>query len=122
VQVIVTGALELILIQTDSKAQAMAGVATASFLGVLAAYMFMALPQGIWYWIGPTILGVIGFALNYFNNGMSSIGDLHGWSAGLARATPLDYAGMGTGAALLAYWCSRRWAQPEDAEADAAAA
>jgi hypothetical protein len=117
VQVVVMGVCELILIQSDAKAQAMAGVCISAFVGVLAAYMFTPLPEGIWYWIGPTVLGAVGYLLAFFNDGSITIGDVHGWSAALARATPLDYAGMGTAGALLAYWCSRRWAQPEEDEA-----
>jgi hypothetical protein len=116
VQVVVMGVCELILIQSDTKPQAMAGAGIAAFLGVLAAYMFTPLPKGIWYWIGPVILGVIGYALAFIMGGYNGVGDVHGWTAALARPTPLDYAGMGTGGALLGYWCSRRWAQPEESD------
>jgi hypothetical protein len=114
VQIVVMGVCELILVQSDAKAQAMAGTGVAAFLGVLAGYMFTPLPKGIWYWIGPVGVGIIGYGMAFIAGGSLAIGDVHGWAAALARPTPLDYAGMGTGGALLGYWCSRRWAQPED--------
>jgi hypothetical protein len=118
VQVVVTGVLMLILVQTDAKPQALAGLSIAAFAGVLAAYMFTPLSEGIWFWTGPVLLGLIGYLLALFSGGATTTGDLHGWSAGLARATPLDYAGAGIGGALLGHWCSRRWAQPEETESE----
>ena len=53
--------------------------------------------QGIWYWAGPMGVALIGYVIAYFGaDGPSiSIGELHGFGAALARATPLDYAGNG---------------------------
>jgi hypothetical protein len=117
VQMVVMAVVELIVIQTDAKAQAMAGVFIGAYLGSLAAYMFTPLPQGIWYWTGPMGVAIAGHVLAYFSGANSSAtGDLHGWNAALARATPLDYAGMGTAGALLGYWSIRRWLQPVDEE------
>jgi hypothetical protein len=116
IQVLVMGVCEMILIQNDAQAQALAGVFVAGFLGVLAAYMFTPLPEGFWYWTGPAVLGIVGYLLAMTDAGSNSLGDLHGWSAALARATPLDYASAGIGGAMLGYWCSRRWAQPEETE------
>jgi len=121
VQVLAMGILESILIQSDAKPQAMAGVFISAFGGVMVSYyLFAALPEGIWYWMGPMVLGVLGYLITFFVGATSVTGDIHGWSAALARPTPLDYAGMGTAGALLAYWCSRRWAQPEDGEVETA--
>jgi hypothetical protein len=120
VQVVVMGVCELVLIQNDPQAQAIAGMAVSAFLAVLAAYMFMSLPEGVWYWTGPAVLGFIGYLLAFLNNKDIAIGEVNGWSAALARPTPLDYASVGTASALLAYWCSRRWAQPEEAEIEPA--
>src|SRR5665213_2489420 len=41
VQLVVMGVMEMILIQSDAKAQAMIGVGLSAFLSVLAAYVFM---------------------------------------------------------------------------------
>jgi hypothetical protein len=109
---------EQILIQTDVLAQTMAGTLISAFIGVMAAYMFRPLTDGIWYWTAPAVLGVIGYLLAYFYSGGIQIGDLHGWTGPLARPTPLIYISMGTAGALLGYWCSRRWAQPETQNAE----
>jgi hypothetical protein len=122
VQMLVMAVVEMIFIQTDAKAQAMAGVFVAGYLGSLAAYMFTPLAEGIWYWTGPLAVALIGYLAAYFSaDGPSmSIGEMHGWAAALARATPLDYAGMGTTGALLGYWSSRRWANPPEEGEEAA--
>jgi hypothetical protein len=114
VQVIGMALCEQILIQTDRQPQAMAGVMISGFAGSLVAYMFRPLSEGIWYWTGPAVLGVVGYLLAFFTSDGIAIGDLHGWAGPLARPTPLIYISMGTAGALVGYWCSRRWAQPED--------
>jgi small basic protein len=106
--------VELILIQTDAKAQAMAGVFIAAYVGALAAYTFTPLVESIWYWAAPMAVAFISYIVAYFSGGATSTGDLQGWTAGLVRATPLDYAGMGTAGALLGYWSIRRWTQPDE--------
>jgi hypothetical protein len=117
VQMLAMAICETILLQNDAQAQSIAGLFVAGFLGSLAAYMFTPLGEGVWYWGGPLALGAIGYLLAYIGNDAAATGDVHGWAAALARATPLQYAGPGTAGALLGYWCSRRWAQPEgDAE------
>ena len=115
VQMLVMVAVELIFIQNDAKPQAMAGVFIAAYAGSIAAYMYTALAEGAWYWAGPMGVAVVGYVLAYMGSAPLLAGEIHGWSAALARATPLDYAGMGTAGALLGYWSSRRWAQPEAA-------
>ncbi len=120
VAVVAMGLCEQILIQSDVQAQAMAGTFVAAFAGSMAAYMFQPLTEGIWYWTGPMVLGAISYLLAYFSSDRISVGDLHGWTAPLTRTTPLMYISMGTAGAVLGYWCSRRWAQPEgDVVADA---
>lgn len=119
VQVVVMGLLELILIQSDAMAQGMVGVALSAYLAVLGTYQFMALPEGIWYWAGPSLVGVLAYIAAYFSNSNLGTGETSGWLAALSRVTPLGYVGAGTAGALLAYWCSRRWAQPEPVEQDA---
>lgn len=114
VQMLAMGIVELILIQTDAKAQAMAGVFIAAYVGSLAAYSFTPLAEGIWYWAGPVALAVISYVFAYFGADLAATGDLHGWTAALVRATPLDYTGMGTAGALLGYWSVRRWMQPQE--------
>jgi hypothetical protein len=122
VQIVAMALCEQILIQTDYQAQAMAGTMISGFVGSFVAYqMFRPLSEGIWYWTGPAVLGVIGYLLAFlFADGLA-IGDLHGWAGPLARPTPLIYISMGTAGALVGYWCSRRWAQPEGDGEDAVA-
>jgi hypothetical protein len=119
IQVLVMGLLEQLLIQSDLKAQALAGCGIAAFVGVLVAYMIFPLPSGIWYWIGPTILAVFSYVAAYLSPDGLNVGEIHGWAAAMVRPTPLDYAGLGTAGALVGYWASRRWAQPEEVEAEA---
>jgi hypothetical protein len=115
-QVLATAILEMIFLQSDQKPQAICGLFLASFLGSLVAYMVSSVTEGRWFWIGPCIVGVIGYLLSFLSPGGLAIGESMGWSAALVRATPLDYAGAGTAGAILGFWCSRRWHQPEAEE------
>ncbi len=118
--VLVTAVCELILVLKVDPAQALAGVAIASFVGAWAGYQFEPLGEGLWYWMAPTIVGAIGFLVASLAGGADSSGELHGWGAALARPTPLDAAGLGTAMAVLAHWSSRRSAPPDEAVTEAA--
>jgi hypothetical protein len=122
VQAIVMALLELLLVQSDSKAQAMAGVFIAAFLGSLAGYHFTQVPEAIWYLIGPPVVGIVGYLLAFFATTSLGTGEVHGWAAALARPVPLDYASLGIVGSLLGYWTSRRWAMPEPTDDDEAPA
>ena len=114
VGVLVAGLCELILVVLPTGKQAMAGTVVASYLGALAAYQYLPLGEGVWYWTAPAALGGVGYLIAWVSGDGGAIGELHGWAAALARPTPLDYASVGTAAALLGHWSSRRWAQAEE--------
>jgi hypothetical protein len=114
VGVLVAGICELVLVVLPAGKQAMCGVAVASAVGAWAAYQYLPLGEGIWYWTAPSAAGVIGYLLAFVSGDGGPIGELHGWAGALARPTPLDYASLGTAAALLGHWSSRRWAQTEE--------
>jgi hypothetical protein len=106
VQIVVMGLLMAVLAQTDRKNQAIFSVAAASFGGAVAAYHVAAVRPSGWYWVGPLVVGVAGYAWGY-----SKPGD---WVIGrpgnpLAAPLPLDYASAGPAFAILGYWMSRRW-------------
>jgi len=96
-----------LLSKNDDKFQAIAGVGLSAWIGAVGAYLLFPSRPSIWYWIGPSIVGVIGYLFAYFG-----AGDL--WRIGiapssLARPLPLDYAGAGTIGSLLGYWMGRKW-------------
>jgi len=98
--------------QTDAKTQVMASIGIASFIGAIAAYYMYPISPSPWLWIGPMIVGVVGYALAYFGVGAGEewkTGQLSFSLAPLARALPLDYATAGPAGAILGYWMSRKW-------------
>jgi small basic protein len=117
VQAAVMGVLEMIFIQSDAQAQGLLGVGIAGYLAALVSYMVTPLSEGIWNWAGPILLGAAAYLIAYFSGGGVATGEAHGWFAPLVRVTPLGYTAMGISGALLGYWCSRQWAQPEESEA-----
>jgi hypothetical protein len=115
-QVVITALVEMTFLQSDAPAQAICAVFLSGFLGALGAYLFNPVSGSQWYWIGPGIVGVIGYLLTFFSPSGLNIGEATGWTAALVRATPLQYAGAGTAGAILGFWCNRRWHQPEAEE------
>jgi hypothetical protein len=118
-QVVVSIILVLLLARSDDKAQVLAAVFFASYLAALAAHHFVPTQPSIWYWMGPLIVGVLGYVLQYFSPTDWVIGDARGFFASLARPMPLDYASLGTAGALLGYWHSRSWQARHAAEEEA---
>ena len=119
-QVGVMAVCMMLLAQTDMKAQAIASVAVAAFVGACAAYYMYPISPSPWLWIGPMIVGAIGYALMYFKHDPSDtawkVGQFTSWAAPLARPLPLDYATAGPAGAILGYWMSRRWHRERLAE------
>ena len=112
-QTLVTGAFVLGLCTSDAKQQVLAAVAIASFVGSLAAQaIFPATPRSA-TWLPPLLVGIAGYVLAYFNPAGIETADLTHWSAPLSRPIPIDYAGVGTAAAILGHWSSRQWAEKE---------
>jgi len=121
-QVVTMTILMLILCKTDRKPQVLASVAIASFFGTLAAHSLFPARPSMWYWIGPLIVGVVGYAMAFGASTEWMIGSVGGkFAPELGRPLPLDYVGAGAAGAVVGYWTSRRWQRNREAEAEAAA-
>ncbi len=111
-QVGVMAVLMMFLSQSDAKAQVIASIGISAFIGACIAYWMYPISPSPWLWMGPMIVGIIGYALAYFSIGTSEewkIGQLDFRLAPLARPLPLDYASAGPAGAILGYWLSRKW-------------
>lgn len=96
-----------LLSQNDDKFQAIAAVGLSAWLGTVGSYLLFPTRPGPWYFIGPCLIGAIGYVLAAYSSGNE-------WQIGipsssLTRPLPLDYAGAGTVGSLIGYWMSRRW-------------
>jgi hypothetical protein len=104
-QIIATGVLVLLLSPTDAKKQVLLSVFAGSFFGsMLAEYLFPSRKAVIWYWLGPFVVGAVGYVAAYFHAVPWTVGTASGALSNLAHPLPLDYAGAGTIGALLGYW------------------
>lgn len=114
------GAFLLILVVTARKKQVLSAMFFASWAATGIAHLYFANRKASrWYWVGPFIVGLVGYLANYFSpGGAIEIGQVTGTFAPLGRVLPLDYASIGCAAAILGYWM----AEPEPAPADAAQA
>jgi len=104
----------------------LAAVFVASLLATLLAYSFAPVRPSVWFWMGPLVVGVIGYASGYVNWGRGGpslwkAGLASGFFAPLARPLPLDYASLGPAGAILGYWVSRGWQRAKELEAEAGA-
>jgi len=119
-QVGVMAVLMFLLAQTDDKAQTILSVGLAAFVGACAAYYMYPISPSPWLWVGPLIVGVVGYGLAYFNttpaDDLWKTGQLTHALAALARPIPLDYATAGPAGAILGYWMSRKWHRERLAE------
>lgn len=106
-QIIITGAVILLLAATDAKKQAMVSVFLGGLIGsALADYVAPHRDAVRWYWLGPLVVGAVGYLLAYSNATPWTNGTPLGNFGALARPLPLDYASMGAAGALLGYWAS----------------
>lgn len=104
-QVVITAVLLMIFCQSDAKNQCLASVAVASTVGTMLAYKYAATRVSIWYWAGPLIVGIIGYAIALIGQDSTlAIGYPTGMFAPLARPLPLDYASVGVAGAILGFW------------------
>jgi hypothetical protein len=112
--------LMFLFAQTDAKPQVLAAIGISSFIGACAAYYMYPISPSPWLWTGPLVVGAFGYILAYFNinpnDDLWKTGALTHTLAPLARPLPIDYATVGTAAAILAYWMSRRWHRQRLAE------
>jgi hypothetical protein len=108
-QVVATGVIIFVLCQSAAKNQAQASVGIASWLGAMIAYKYASARPSIWYWIGPLIVGILGYAIAAFGQDSNlQIGIPTGTFAPLARPLPLDYASVGVAGSILGYWMMRK--------------
>jgi hypothetical protein len=113
---VITGLCVLLVAQTDTKAQVIAAVLVGSFAASLAAHHLFPTRPSIWFWGGPLIVALLGYALAASGSNLWMIGQIGGYAPALARPAPLDYASAGTVGAVLGYWTSRRWQHQETEE------
>jgi hypothetical protein len=100
-----TAVFILLFCQSEAKNQCLASVGLASLIGSMLAYKYAPTRPSIWYWIGPLIVGVIGYALAALGQDANlNIGLPSGTFAALARPLPLDYASVGVAGAIMGYW------------------
>jgi hypothetical protein len=111
VMVAVMAVLMKFLCASQDKPQVLAAVAISSYLAALCAHQFVPCRPGFWFWLGPLVVGLIGYVSGSFGSAQLDIGLPGGFLAGLARPTPLDYAAAGTIGALVGYRTSLKWHQ-----------
>ena len=123
-QVVVMATLMMFLCETDEKPQVLASVGVSAFLATLAAHSLFPTRPSMWYWIGPLIVGVVGYLLAFSGSSNTwMIGQVgSNFAPELARPLPLDYVGAGSAGAIIGYWTSRRWQRTREADAAAATA
>jgi hypothetical protein len=113
-QAVVTGVIVLIFCQASAKNQCLASVAIASMIGSILAHKYAPTRPSTWYWAGPLVVGIIGYALAAAGQvtGLAT-GTPTGMFAPLARPLPIDYASLGVAGAIFGYWTSRKPAPAE---------
>jgi hypothetical protein len=108
-QVVITGVILMVLCQSEAKNQCLASVGIASTIGTILAYKYASTHVSFWYWIGPLIVGIIGYALAAAGqDGTLAIGYPTGMFAPLSRPLPLDFASVGVAGAILGFWASQK--------------
>jgi len=116
IQAAVMAVIIMILGQSDTKVQAQFSVGVAAFIATWAACAIYPIGPSAWFWVGPLIVGVVGYVAAYFGTAPADdvwkTGQITSALAPLARALPLDYATAGPVGALLAYWLVRKKSQP----------
>jgi hypothetical protein len=103
--------LLLILAQTPDKAQSLFSVFLAALIATAAAHSAFPVQPSVWYWVGPGLVGVIGYAYASASPGPWLIGVP---ATPLASPLPLDYAAAGPAGAIMGYWMSRKWQQARE--------
>jgi hypothetical protein len=104
-QIVAMGFTVLLFVPTDAKKQVLIGVFIAAFVGsALAEHLFPDRRAARLFWVGPLVVGLIGYLMAYSSGADFTIGSAQGALAALARPLPLDYASGGVAGALLGYW------------------
>ena len=108
-QGMITALMVLLLAATEAKHQVVAATAIGSFIGAVGAQALLPTTPRSATWLPPMLVGIVGYLLAYFDPAGIVTANLHGWTAGLARPLPLDYAGIGMAAAVMGHWIARQW-------------
>jgi hypothetical protein len=104
-QIVAMGFIVLLFVPTDAKKQVLIGVFIAGFVGsALAEHLFPDRRAARLFWVGPLVVGLIGYLIAYSSGADFTIGSAQGAFAALARPLPLDYASAGVAGAILGYW------------------
>ena len=105
VQLVVMAAMMLYLAMSDGKKQVLFSLFISGFFATgIAEAQFARARAGAWYWVGPLVLGIVGYVIAYFHPQDWVTGNLQDTFAAWARAVPLDYASAGAAGSLLGYW------------------
>lgn len=104
-QIVAMGFIVLLFVPTDAKKQVLIGLFIAGFVAsALAEHLFPDRKAARLLWVGPLVVGLIGYLIAYSSGADFTIGSAQGAFAALARPLPLDYASAGVAGALLGYW------------------
>ena len=96
----------------------MARLGVAAFLGSMLAAMRRAVRPSVWYWMGPLIVGLLGYLWPGQNILSSDRPDERLPLCCSARPLPIHYASAGVApGAMLGYWFGRSWARDRMNEA-----
>jgi hypothetical protein len=108
-QAVVTAVIIEVLCQAPAKNQCLASVGIASMLGSIVAYKYAPARPSFWFWVGPLLVGIVGYALGAMGQVTNlATGTPTGMFAPLARPLPVDYASLGVAGAIFGYWTSRK--------------
>jgi hypothetical protein len=102
------------LAQSDATPQSLAAVGISAWLASMAAHIAFPVRSSFWYWLGPLLAGVVGYAIAYTNPDGLPIGFPSGALGALARPTPLDFATAGPAGAIFGFWIAYRWNNAEE--------
>jgi hypothetical protein len=106
-QTLAMGIMVLILAATDSAKQVNISVFIAAAVATaIAQSLQKAQGLGRWYWVGPMLVGLIGYIGCFITPRGWDVGQPIGTFAPLARPLPICYASFGMAGALLGYWAT----------------
>lgn len=106
-EAVLMGLIVLLLAPTDAKKQDLVGVFIGGLVGSsLVEYLFPHPKAAAWYWVGPFLVGAIGYAAAYVHATPWTTGTAQGALANLSHPLPLDYASAGVAGAIMGFWIS----------------
>jgi hypothetical protein len=108
IQAVVMAAVMMFLCRSTEKLQVLLCVLVAGLLGSMAAHRSIAASPAVWFWMGPLVVGLIGYVSAYFAPTRIEIGDPGHYFAALARPLPIDYLAAGVPGAIWGYAMRRR--------------